>query len=196
MGLGTLKTLTDAARERSMLLGPGCPARRLVGTSMTEEWRPIPGYEGWYSVSNTGRVRKDRVQRMGKPAGYIVATSHDRAGYVRAKLGAKRRYVHRLVAAAFVGPCPPGQEVNHIDNDKANNGSDNLEYTTRSGNMIHIVNTKGSSCWARKLDDQKVREIRALVASGVSQSEAGRRFGVGSSNINAIVHRKQWKHVK
>jgi len=40
------------------------------------------------------------------------------------------RYVHRLVAAAFIGPCPEGHHVHHIDNDPSNNFIENLRYVT------------------------------------------------------------------
>lgn len=47
--------------------------------------------------------------------------------------------VHRLVARAFLGPCPPGQEVCHWDGDPANNRIDNLRYDTRASNSTDTV---------------------------------------------------------
>jgi hypothetical protein len=47
--------------------------------------------------------------------------------------------VHVLVAAAFLGPCPDGQEVRHLDGDKLNNCLDNLIYGTRSENNLDTV---------------------------------------------------------
>ena len=47
--------------------------------------------------------------------------------------------VHKLVAAAFIGPRPEGLEINHIDGDHQNNAASNLEYCTQSENMKHAV---------------------------------------------------------
>src|SRR5688572_5559130 len=92
----------------------------------TEEWRPIPEYEGLYSVSNYGRVRREiPVHRHLKP----VATVY---GYTVVSLswyGLRQTHkIHRLVTAAFLGPCPDNMEVNHMDRVKSNNNLSNLEY--------------------------------------------------------------------
>jgi len=60
-------------------------------------------------------------------------------GYLRVRCHGKSRCVHLLVAGAFLGPKPEGMEVNHLDGNKRNNRPENLEYTSRSGNMKHAV---------------------------------------------------------
>ena len=86
-------------------------------------------------VSSLGRVRT---------AYGIVTEGTDRTdGYRRAKINGKTPYVHRLVAQAFLGP-PPSKEhtqVNHIDNDPANNRADNLEWVTPLENTKHSYDT-------------------------------------------------------
>lgn len=100
---------------------------------MQEEWKVINEYPG-YSVSNLGKVRNDKTGRILKlqPHGdfkylYVYLSQGKRIG----------RRVHRLVAQAFIPNPDSKPEVNHIDGCGFNNCSSNLEWTTRSENMIH-----------------------------------------------------------
>jgi hypothetical protein len=56
---------------------------------------------------------------------------------MRGAHGTRLLQVHRLVTAAFIGPCPADMEVNHIDGDKSNNHTSNLEFCTASENLKH-----------------------------------------------------------
>lgn len=114
---------------------------------MTDEvWKPVPGYEGEYAVSDHGRVRSlDRVVIRSNGAPTHVRERVLRPGLH--KLSGKRvvalcrdgamrtEFVHRLVLSAFVGPCPAGHEACHRDDDGLNNSLSNLYWGTRSENM-------------------------------------------------------------
>lgn len=101
-----------------------------------EEWRPIPGTEETYWISNLGRVMSKKWGRMRilKPVriskGYLVVdlSMHN----VRTK-----GLIHRLVAEAFIPNPDDLPEVNHIDEDKTNNCVYNLEWCTREYNHAY-----------------------------------------------------------
>ena len=115
----------------------------------TENWTPIPGYEGSYEVSDLGRVRSlDRVVKG--PGGFpkrvkgtMLSPSTHPTGYKRVSLakGGENitRGVHQLVMLAFVGARPEGMEVCHNDGNPANTRLENLRYDTLSANQREIV---------------------------------------------------------
>lgn len=104
-----------------------------------EEWRPVVGYEGVYSVSDLGRVRRD-LAVPGATPGRILRRIAVK-GYQHVYLytfGIRRRWqIHRLAIEAFIGARPIGLQVNHKDGLKTNNRPNNLEYVTAKENKQH-----------------------------------------------------------
>lgn len=116
---------------------------------MTERWRHVPGWKGYYLVSDLGRVHSaDRVARGSHGSvrhlrGKVLTPTPDEDGRQHVNLcrpGKQKSYrVHRLVMAAFHGPGQPGQEVCHWDGDASNNTLGNLRYDDRGGNLRDAV---------------------------------------------------------
>jgi hypothetical protein len=114
-----------------------------------ENWKPIEGYEGLYSVSDHGRVRsEDRVVttsngRTQTCKGLVKSASLDGKGYPRVVLykdnKQKHFTVHQLMMRAFVGPQKPGVQVRHKNGDRTDFRLDNLEYGTDSDNKYDAV---------------------------------------------------------
>lgn len=111
---------------------------------MNESWRPVPGFEALYLVSDLGRVRSARSGRVLVGDG----TRHLRVTLSRAGR-TTRLLVHRLVLEAFVGPCPPGMESLHENDIGADNRLANLRWGTRSENELEKVRN-GNNPEARK----------------------------------------------
>lgn len=108
---------------------------------MEEIWKDIRGYEGLYQVSNLGNVKSLNWRNQGVQKN-LWLKPHNR-GYLQVELakdGKKKCFVvHRLVADAFV-PNPNGfPQVNHKDEVKTNNASENLEWCTRSYNAKYSL---------------------------------------------------------
>lgn len=86
-----------------------------------EEWRRV-GRHDRYEVSSLGRVRN-------RETGHVLALLTHNKGYRKVKLGRGIYvYVHQLVAEAWLGEIPFGQQVDHVDFDRANNRPSNLRY--------------------------------------------------------------------
>jgi hypothetical protein len=158
-----------------------------------EIWRQVVGYEGRYEVSNLGRVRN--------MSGLILRDRIQWTGYNRAALcknGARKDHpVHRLVAAAFIGPRPEGLEVNHINGVRADNRAENLEYVTRRENMAHkkVTGTDqgGQRNGRARLTAHDVRAIRQRYAEGVTTTEMALEYGVHKNTVSCITRGETWR---
>lgn len=112
---------------------------------MKETWKDISQYEGFYQISDLGRVRSvDRRVNAGNgktrlAKGKVLSPTDNGNGYLIVFLtkDGKRvnRYVHRLVAEAFIGDFAEHDVVNHLDFNTKNNRADNLEITTQVQNV-------------------------------------------------------------
>lgn len=110
----------------------------------------------------------------------------------------KKKYVHELVAAAFIGPRPAGHQINHIDGNKQNNRVENLEYVTHAENGRHAseigLMRRGIQLHNAKLGADDIREIRRLRPATTLRA-LGARFGISSGQVHHICTRKIWKHI-
>lgn len=171
-----------------------------------ESWRTVPGFDD-YSVSTRGRVRRDRAAN-GTQAGRILVPGLPTArGHVYLQLtlrrGGRRHTVaiHRLVAAAFLGPKPAGMHIDHRNGVTTDNRVENLEYVTPRENTARahamgLVNvSRGEHRYNAKLTDDDVRAIRALRASGHTCRALSARFGVVPGSICRIARGEIWRHV-
>jgi hypothetical protein len=115
---------------------------------MTDEiWKIVAELDGRYEVSNFGCVRSFLKWRSGKistdPQRYITAflVGPKSKRYLQVKLRDGNvyvaRYIHVLVARAFLGPKPEGLTVNHKNGIRSDCHESNLEYMTRSENQKH-----------------------------------------------------------
>ena len=115
-------------------------------SSEVEVWRPVVGYENYYSVSDKGRVRRESSAK-GALVGRIIRAWKKPNGYLQVCLSVKckvsKHHVHRLVAAAFCSPDSTRKDVNHKDGTRDNNCAINLEYMTRSENLCYSRDVLG-----------------------------------------------------
>ncbi len=161
----------------------------------TEEWRPVPGYEGSYQASDLGNIRRS-VRAKRYPANYLLKTIPQRLGYHKICLCSKGKkrwfWVHQVIAATFIGERPLNKEINHKNLIRRDNRVCNLEYVTRLENYHHaVLHGKDPRPFA-KLTEDIVSEIRREVAQGVSKKTLAEKHGVVIRTINQIVSRETW----
>ncbi len=109
-------------------------------------WLPIPAFEGFYEVSNTGKVRGLKRGKELKQCKRTPGLEYRAVDLSRDNIS-KTHNVHRLVALAFL-PNPLNKPtVNHKDSSPANNHVSNLEWATWSEQEIHARRTNGKRSW-------------------------------------------------
>lgn len=167
---------------------------------MAEVWKDIPGYEGKYQASDQGRIRSiDRYVKCARGANRLMrgrvlkpaASKYDPHLSVVLGKGKPGSAVHKLVALAFLGPRPKGQDIRHLDGNPKNNSLENLAYGTRAENIYDV--TRIGKAW-RKLTADNVKDIRSRIALGEKGSAIARLYGVSQGSISAIKHGRsfQW----
>lgn len=174
---------------------------------MAELWKQIEGYDGWYEVSDLGRLRSYfhrgcNIDRKIIPT-IMKQTTRNKYGHLRVVLyknkESKGASVHRLVAIAFLGPCPRGMECAHIDGNPSNNAASNLVWVTHKENLshrsLHGTALRGETANGAKLTENQVREIRYLCANGQKQRDIAAIYNVAQGQISLIHRRETWGHV-
>jgi NUMOD4 motif. len=154
----------------------------MVKNSLVEEWRPT--HHPDYDVSNLGRVRSRARGTI-----QILKPGRSSSGYWSVSFGRNNsQSTHVLVAAAFIGPCPEGQEVRHKDDNRANPISSNLEYGTRKENIADMIK-RGRQTYRFKLTPEQQEQVRFWVNDGATCFSVASHFGVSRATINRILNR-------
>lgn len=167
-------------------------------------WKAVPGYDGYYEVSNTGQVRSVEhyvntlkgSRRLIKPS--IKKQRDVGHGYKSVSFcvngESKTKLVHRLVAQTFI-PNPNNlPQVNHIDGDIGNNNVSNLEWVTDDENKLHSsIQNGGTQRPKRKVNVVEISTGKVFVFEGLREAE--RKMNLDhKSALNVIKGR--CKHTK
>jgi hypothetical protein len=164
-----------------------------------EIWKPIIGYEGFYEISNKGRVASIKngerfVRKANKATHYLTVSLKKRP----CDLYQKSPTIHSLVASAFLGIRPNGYIIRHIDGNRYNNFVTNLCYGTKEDNyndsVKHGTHAGGNNGRA-VLNETSVKAIKMLLALGVGVNDISNQLGVTKPTLYAIKNNRNWKGV-
>lgn len=176
-----------------------------------EEWKDVIGYEGFYQISNMGRVKsleRNIIQWRGGniyKRKRILIQSFNRDGYLHVKFhkaGKKcNKSVHRLVGQYFVGNKNNYSDINHKKGVKMDNRASELEWCTKSQNTQHAYDTGlkkkllGEQTGSSKLKENQVKDIRIFIKEGVPLKDIAAKFNVKYCAIWDIKNNKRWTHI-
>ena len=167
-----------------------------------EVWRPVKDWD-WYEVSNLGRVRSLKSNRILKPLedvyGYLTVGLYCEDSPSKIYNGhlcksPKKRKIHQLVAEAFCDGYEEGLVPDHIDHDRKNNRADNLRWVSRSENAKHMQS------WANRRINNYNEPVVLITRDGEKKYfnsiiEAGKKTGLRSRSIasNILGRRKDFE---
>lgn len=166
-----------------------------------EQWKNIPGCENRYVVSNRGRVASIFKSRRSKNMFRILKGSLANGRYrifsIYKNEKTSTHKLHPLVMKLFGLPKPSYKhEINHKNGNKLDNRIDNLEWVTRSENMIHGIKLNILS-WCRSAEElQKIKTI-ILNNKGLKKDrELAEELGISRQYVNDIKNNKKLNWLK
>lgn len=157
---------------------------------MDSKW--IEGYEGLYKITSDGDVISYKWNKI-----KYLKHGIDSHGYpyvvLRKNNMPKSKWIHRLVAEAFIPNPNNYPQVNHIDCNPLNRSVSNLEWVSCSQNRVH-ARDKSRLNYLCKIDINIANKIRELYKTGdYLQKEIARMFDISASQICNIISNKKWK---
>jgi hypothetical protein len=168
-------------------------------------WKDVVEFENIYKVNNSGEVLTVSTEFRNVKPGKLLKPTLCKNGYSIVRLWkngkSTSRYVHRVVMESFIGSCPNGQEVNHINGMRSDNRLENLEYVTRSQNNLHSYRFLGRQAHPSygekhpfaKLNWVLVDKIREEYPVEKSYAKLAKKYGVDWTTIKSIVLCETWR---
>jgi len=162
---------------------------------MEEIWKRIDLGAGFYEVSSFGKIRNVQTGLLVGYVGYggYVVFTPPRQPSCKKRV---HRYVHRIVAEAFIPRVAGKPFINHKNFDRTDNRVCNLEWVTaqeniqhcsRNGRLYVAFNNKSA-----KATFAIAQEIRSLSASGHSGRLIAKRFGISHQSVCSILQNKSY----
>lgn len=142
-----------------------------------------------YFVDKEGKVYSKRKFNL---LTELKQSKTGHGGYAKVKINLKNKFVHRLVAIAYLDNSEKKETVNHKDGNKLNNNIDNLEWNTRKENIQHAVKTGLKSPYKGikdKGNNKFFNEWFNLSKKGFSYRKIGKMYDVSHHTIIRTINK-------
>ncbi len=158
-----------------------------------EKWKKIIFLPNDYSVSNYGRVKKER---KGMPAIILYSVDNGRK-YYAVSIKHKKYYLHRLVGFAFVENPYGYNEIDHINGDRVDNRSKNIRWVTHLMNMNnpHTALKVARVCESNQIPVEEIDEAGNVLRRWQSIRDAALETGI-NKNVMARISKNSIKRFR
>jgi len=177
-------------------------------SDIKEYWRDIED-EPNFQISSTGRIHSktrmvnSKYRSFKQVNGQFIKASKRPNGYMALNLNGRNRYVHRLVAEAFLDRPSDFSDgfyqPDHIDFDRTNNNVTNLQWLVCADNIQRSVDAgrmnQGIHNSGNKLTEDQVREIKTMLRDKVVFRVICKQFSVSKSLLDKIQAKILWRHI-
>ncbi len=171
---------------------------------LAEIWKPIEKYNGWYEISDSGRIRSWKHKNGKRKKPFILALSNN-GRYFQVHLYHNNKHivesVHRLVLQVFKGSQPsPAHNAAHNNGNSYDNRVENLRWATQGENLAdmkrHNTILLGEKSNNSKLTKKDIKQIRKRFwLTRESINSLSNDFKVHITTIHRILRRLTWKHI-
>lgn len=155
--------------------------------------KPVPNCPGYFA-SEDGHVYRNGTMRKPNTNG---------RGYLKIKVSVNNiqwdEYIHRMVCAAYHGPCPDGMESRHLDGTRNNNRPENLQWADKKTNeadkLTHGTLVRGERNGVSVMTEALVIEARRRAANGERIDRIAESMGINRMTVGGAISGKRWKHI-
>lgn len=166
---------------------------------MTENWKPVVGFESHYEISDLGNVVSIR-NNHGNPRRRALKAGVTRDGYLRVELSKggeqTKKHVAHMVLEAFVGPRPAGMQACHGPAGQKDNSLTNLRWDTPASNYQDRINAgslQGEKHHQCSIDEATARSIKKMAADKtILARDIATKFGTTVHVVRNIRNNKSW----
>ncbi|MHC1703490.1 MAG: NUMOD4 domain-containing protein [Tenuifilaceae bacterium] len=171
-----------------------------------EEWRPIPGSENNYWISNYGRIKSYKINK--KDGCFLKCSLLKNFRFIQLKYNDRLNtiLVHKLVAQVWI-PCPSEKHtiVTHLDRNLTNNHISNLKWLTQeesrklNGEYCKKIFTGKILPDERhhaKLTPRDVVQLKTMLLRGTPQSKIAKMFCISEMQVTRIKRGENWGDIK
>lgn len=172
-----------------------------MNTNSNLEFRKIKSLNFLYEVNENGTIFRNVKSK--KQLKIKLDMHHSNAGYYMTLVhnqsinegNCKRVMIHRVVAECWLGDCPDGYEVDHIDRNPHNNDYRNLRYVTKGEQMKNRDYSKIAAQGSKNLEAARKLHAKPVRITSENDNQVFESYAECSRYL-ANIYNQTFEHIR
>lgn len=172
-----------------------------MNTNSNLEFRKIKSLNFLYEVNENGTIFRNVKSK--KQLKIKLDMHHSNTGYYMTLVhnqsindgNCKRVMIHRVVAECWLGDCPDGYEVDHIDRNPHNNDYRNLRYVTKGEQMKNRDYSKIAAQGSKNLEAARKLRSKPVKITSENDSQIFESYA-DCSRYLANIYNQTFEHIR